>query len=70
MSCAGPVITFTLRWADGTPIGFSEVGRLAAERNIHLRTGTLFLNLHSLCHRCCSHFHTIFPLFGQAVSAM
>lgn len=36
----GPVVTFTMRWADGSLIGFSEVGRLAAERNIQLRTGT------------------------------
>lgn len=35
----GPVIAFTLQWANGTPIGFSEVGRLAAEQGIQLRTG-------------------------------
>jgi len=35
----GPVIAFSLRWADGSPIGFAEVGRLASERSIYLRTG-------------------------------
>lgn len=38
----GAVIAFSLRWADGSPIAFSEVGRLAAERNIQLRTGRMF----------------------------
>jgi len=36
----GPVVAFSLQWADGSPIGFAEVGRLASERFIYLRTGT------------------------------
>lgn len=35
----GPVVAFSLQWADGSPIGFAEVGRLASERSIYLRTG-------------------------------
>lgn len=37
--CVGPVIAFTMQWKDGSPIGFAEVGRLAALNHIQLRTG-------------------------------
>ena len=35
----GSIFTFNLRWRDGSWIGFNEVGRLATENNIQLRTG-------------------------------
>lgn len=35
----GPVVSFNLQWSSGTVIGFSEVGRMAGEQNIQLRTG-------------------------------
>lgn len=41
ISSQGPVIAFNLLWADGSPIGFSEVSRLANEHGIHLRSGCM-----------------------------
>jgi hypothetical protein len=38
-SMEGPVIAFNLQWADGSPVGFVEVGRQALEKKVHLRTG-------------------------------
>jgi hypothetical protein len=38
----GPVIAFNLRWQSGAAVGFSEVGKVAAEHNIQLRTGSDF----------------------------
>eukprot|EP00036_Acanthoecidae_sp_10tr_P015289 CAMPEP_0206292834 /NCGR_PEP_ID=MMETSP0106_2-20121207/3831_1 /ASSEMBLY_ACC=CAM_ASM_000206 /TAXON_ID=81532 /ORGANISM="Acanthoeca-like sp., Strain 10tr" /LENGTH=455 /DNA_ID=CAMNT_0053723421 /DNA_START=180 /DNA_END=1544 /DNA_ORIENTATION=- len=35
----GPIVTFNLRRADGSWVGFAEVERLASLRGIHLRTG-------------------------------
>ncbi len=34
----GSIVTFNMRWADGNWIGFNEVGRLAVENNIQIRT--------------------------------
>ena len=38
------MITFNLQYADGEPIGFNEVNRLASENQIQIRTGC-FCNL-------------------------
>lgn len=38
-SAQGPVVAFNLQWADGSPVGFAEVGRRADEDGIQLRTG-------------------------------
>jgi hypothetical protein len=35
----GSVVTFNLKWADGSWIGFNEIERLAIEHSIQLRTG-------------------------------
>lgn len=35
----GSIFTFNIRWRDGTWVGFNEVGRLAVENNIQIRTG-------------------------------
>ena len=35
----GPVIAFSLHWADGSPVGFDEVSSLAALEGLCLRTG-------------------------------
>jgi hypothetical protein len=39
------VIAFNLRWQNGAAVGFSEVGRVAAEQNIQLRTGKQYAYL-------------------------
>lgn len=41
-SLQGSIFTFNLRWKDGSWVGFNEVGRLAIENNIQLRTGMKF----------------------------
>jgi molybdenum cofactor sulfurtransferase len=43
----GSILTFNLKWADGSWVGFNEVERLAIESNIQLRTG-LIASLQSL----------------------
>ena len=48
MEHQGPIIAFNLKWRDGSPVGYSEVGRLAALRRIRLRTGC-FCNV-GACH--------------------
>lgn len=35
----GPIVSFNLYWSDGTPVGYSQVGQLAEEHHITLRTG-------------------------------
>ena len=35
----GSIITFNLRWADGSYVGFGEVGEKAAANGIQLRVG-------------------------------
>ena len=35
----GPTVAFNVQWADGTPVGYTEVGRAAALRGIRLRIG-------------------------------
>lgn len=37
----GSILTFNLKWADGSWIGFNEVERLSIENNIQLRTGPI-----------------------------
>jgi molybdenum cofactor sulfurtransferase len=37
----GPILSFNLRRADGTWVGFAEVAKMASLHNIHLRTGCL-----------------------------
>jgi hypothetical protein len=41
-SAQGSVLTFNLRWADGSYVGFGEVGEKASEDGIQLRVGALF----------------------------
>jgi len=48
----GPTVAFNVMWLDGSPVGYAEVGRLAALRCIRLRTGC-FCNV-GACHAALS----------------
>lgn len=37
----GAVVTFNVRWADGSSVGFAEVGRLAEAARFIVRVGTI-----------------------------